>query len=93
MARRRSHRLGDPAQVLGLHSQGALLGDEGRIDAGGGGEPGDHTAYMECIYKISYYLDTIKFEKGIMMGGEFILLVGPKISKYYKKVTDKYERI
>ena len=28
-----------------------------------------------------------------MMGGEFILLVGPKTSKYYEKVTDKYERI
>lgn len=51
------------------------------------------TAYMECTYKTSYYLDTIKFEKGIMMGGEFILLVGPKTSKYYEKVTDKYERI
>ena len=51
------------------------------------------TAYLKCEYKTSYYLDTIKFEKGIMMGGEFILLVGPKTSKYYEKVTDKYERI
>ncbi len=38
-------------------------------------------------------MDTIKFEKGIMMEGEFILQIGQNISKYYEKVTDTYERI
>ncbi len=51
------------------------------------------TAFLKCEYKTLYYMDTIKFEKGIMMEGEFILQIGQNISKYYEKVTDTYERI
>ena len=49
--------------------------------------------FLKCEYKTLYYTDTIKFKDAIWMDDEFILEVGTKISKYYSKNTDEYERM
>ena len=51
------------------------------------------TTYFKCEYKTLYYTDTLKLKDAIWMGDEFILEVGTKISKYYSKNTDEYERM
>ena len=51
------------------------------------------TAFLKCEYATNYYTDTLKFKDAIWMGDEFILEVGSKVSKYYSKSTDAYERV
>ena len=51
------------------------------------------TTFLKCEYKTLYYTDTLKFKDAIWMGDEFILEVGSKVSKYYSKSTDAYERV
>lgn len=51
------------------------------------------TAFLKCEYKTNYYTDTLAMNNGIQMNDEFILQVGPTISKYYSKLTDVYERV
>jgi len=51
------------------------------------------TTFLKCEYKTLYYKDTLKFKDAIWMDDEFILQIGTKISKYYSKNTDEYERM
>ena len=51
------------------------------------------TTFLKCEYATNYYTDTLKFKDAIWMGDEFILEVGSKVSKYYSKSTDAYERV
>ena len=51
------------------------------------------TTFLKCGYKTLYYTDTLKLKDAIWMGDEFILEVGSKVSKYYSKSTDAYERV
>ena len=51
------------------------------------------TTFLKCEYKTLYYTDTLKFKDSIWMPDEFILQVGNKISKYYSKNTDIYDRL
>lgn len=50
------------------------------------------TTFLKCEYYTNYYLDTVKMENHLWMPSDFILQVGPKVSKYYSKVNDIYER-
>ena len=49
--------------------------------------------FLKCEYDTNYYTDTIIRDKGITMPEVFILEVGTKVSKYYSKKTDAYERM
>ena len=51
------------------------------------------TAFLKCEYKTIYYTDTLAMEKSQWMTDNFILQVGTKITKYYSKATDMYERV
>ncbi len=51
------------------------------------------TAFLKCEYKTIYYTDTLNMEGGVSMPDDFILQVGTKVSKYYSKATDIYERV
>ena len=51
------------------------------------------TTFLKCEYATNYYTDTLKFKDAIWMGDEFILEVGSKVSKFYSKSTDAYERV
>lgn len=51
------------------------------------------TTFLKCEYKTIYYTDTLKFKDAIWMPDEFILQIGTKLSKYYSKNTDEYERM
>lgn len=51
------------------------------------------TSILKCEYKTIYYTDTLAMNKGLWMPDDFILLVGAKVSKYYSKATDMYERV
>lgn len=51
------------------------------------------TAFLKCEYKTIYYIDTVILDKGIWMDDDFILQFGHRISKYYSKRTDAYERV
>ena len=51
------------------------------------------TTFLKCEYDTNYYTDTIIRDKGITMPEVFILEVGTKVSKYYSKKTDAYERM
>ena len=49
------------------------------------------TTYFACEYKTRYHLDTLSMNNYI--DDDCILQVGSKISKYYSKKTDAYERV
>ncbi|HHW81041.1 MAG TPA: GLPGLI family protein, partial [Bacteroidales bacterium] len=51
------------------------------------------TTFLKCEYATNYYTDTLKFKDAIWMGDKFILEVGSKVSKFYSKSTDAYERV
>ena len=51
------------------------------------------TTFLKCEYATNYYTDTLKFKDAIWMPDEFILQIGNKISKYYSKNTDIYDRL
>lgn len=51
------------------------------------------TAYMKCTYKTLYYMDTTKFMKGTWMDIDYTFQIGKKVSKYYSKKTDIYEKV
>ena len=51
------------------------------------------TPFLKCEYATNYYTDTLKFKDAIWMGDKFILEVGSKVSKFYSKSTDAYERV
>ncbi len=51
------------------------------------------TTFLKCEYATNYYTDTLKFKDAIWFPDEFILEIGTKISKYYSKNTDEYERM
>lgn len=51
------------------------------------------TTFLKCEYKTNYYTDTIAMDNGTQMHDEFILQVGKRVSKYYSKRTDAYERM
>ena len=51
------------------------------------------TTFLKCEYKTNYYTDTLAMDNGIQMNDEFILQVGTKVSKYYSKKTDAYEKV
>lgn len=51
------------------------------------------TTFLKCEYDTNYYTDTLKFKDAIWFPDEYILEVGTKVSKFYSKKTDDYERM
>lgn len=51
------------------------------------------TSFLKCQYETIYYTDTLMMNKGQWISDEFILQIGQKVSKYYSKTTDMYERV
>lgn len=51
------------------------------------------TAFLKCEYKTLYYTDTLSMDKDQWMPDNYILQIGTKVSKYYSKATDIYERV